>query len=383
MIAKVTAYLSGLGGEITLTSERKMAMLDIIGIGSLNIDYTATTAMIGSLPASTVQKLLAQVQRGAEKFADEAAIEQLISSLGRDCFRATLGGSAFNTICAMAALKTGISTGCVGVAGHTGSSGLDFASSMQELGVDYQCVKFQTAKSCGLCLSLNHDGIRSFLFAPGSNNDLTVYLEDNYRAILEYVVNARLLQVTQFADERIAVLLARLLKEAKFKNPLLQISCDPGYCWLENLTPAVIDIIRMSDFLFLNTIEFNKLAGANIDETDLTKAERILNAGQVKARLIVKEETEIKIYQSENREISEQVFPINVLSNEEIVDATGAGDIFAAGFLTVLLKYGDSAITEAVELGMRFMRAKLLLAPEKLYPELADIYEEYYKVLVK
>lgn len=352
-------------------------MLDIIGIGSLNIDYTATTGMIGSLPASTVQKLLAQVQRGAEKFADEEAIEQLISSLGRDCFRATLGGSAFNTICAMAALKSGISTGCVGVAGHTGSSGLDFARSMHELCVNYQYVKFQTAKSCGLCLSLNHDGIRSFLFAPGSNNDMAAYLEVNFQAILEYVANARLLQVTQFADERIAELLARLLAEAKARNPLLQISCDPGYCWLENLTPAVMDIIRMSDFLFMNTIEFNKLAGGNIAETDLAKAQRILSAGQEKARLIVKEETEIKIYQREHGEIREQIFPIDVLSNEEIVDATGAGDIFAAGFLTVLIRQGDKAMAEAVELGMRFMRTKLLLPPEKLYPQLARIYEEF------
>lgn len=376
MTAKVTAYRSGRGGEITWTSEREIAMLDIIGIGSLNIDYTATTGMIGSLPASTVQKLLTQVQRGAEKFADEAAIEQLISSLGRDCFRATLGGSAFNTICAMAALKSGISTGCVGVAGHTGGSGLDFARSMQELGVNYLYVKFQTAKSCGLCLSLNHDGIRSFLFAPGSNNDMTVYLEDNYRAILEYVVNARLLQVTQFADERIAVLLARLLAEAKARNSLLKISCDPGYCWLENLTPAVMDIIGMSDFLFLNTIEFNKLAGGNNGNPDLVKAKRILNTEPEKATLIVKEETEIKIYQREDGKISEQIFSIDVLSNEEIVDATGAGDVFAAGFLTILLQQGDSAIQEAVELGMRFMRAKLLLAPEKLYPELARIYEE-------
>ena len=358
-------------------------MLDIIGLGSLNIDYTATTEKISALPASVVQKLLAQVQRGAEKFADESAIEQLIASLGQDCFRATLGGSAFNTICAMAALISGLSTGCVGVAGHTGSSGLDFARSMQGLGVNYQYVKFQTAKSCGLCLSLNHDGIRSFLFAPGSNNDMAAYLEDNFQAILEYVVNARLLQVTQFADERIAVLLARLLKEAKARNPLLKISCDPGYCWLEDLKPSVSDIIRMSDFLFLNTIEFNKLAGGNIAATGMTKAERILSAGQERARLIVKEETEIKIYQRENREISEQIFPIDVLSNEEIIDATGAGDVFAAGFLTILLRHGDKAMAEAVELGMRLMRAKLIVPPEKLYAELADIFKQYRAVCQK
>ena len=139
----------------------------------------------------------------------------------------------------------------------------------------------------------------------------------------------------------------------------------------------------VSDFLFLNTIEFNKLAGENNIATDWAKAKSILSTGPEKATLIVKEETEIKIYQLENKEIIEQIFPIDILSNEEIVDATGAGDVFAAGFLTILLLQGEGNIPEAVELGMRFMRAKLLLSPEKLYPELANIYKHYKEVCQK
>ena len=133
----------------------------------------------------------------------------------------------------------------------------------------------------------------------------------------------------------------------------------------------------MSDFLFLNMIEFNKLADEKNIATDWAKAKRILTSGAEQLTIVVKAETEIKIYQRENREISEQIFPIDVLSNEEIVDATGAGDVFAAGFLTIILMHGDSAVTEAVELGMRFMRAKLLLPPEELHPALADIYKQY------
>ena len=352
-------------------------MLDIIGIGSLNIDYTLTTEKLNALPAAVVKELMAKVERGAEKFAAEAAIKEIITFLGNDYFRIILGGSAFNTCRAMSALSAGLKVGCIGVAGDHKKGVPDVIDVMNTLGIEHKYVNVREGKDSGLCLSLNHDGRRSFLFAPGSNNDMVTYLQDNYQAILEYVSNARLLQVTQFADERIAVLLAQLLKEAKVRNPLLKISCDPGYCWLENLTPAVRDIIRMSDFLFLNTIEFNKLAGENNIATDWAKAKSILSTGPEKATLIVKEETEIKIYQLENKEIIEQIFPIDVLSNEEIVDATGAGDVFAAGFLTIILMHGDSAVTEAVELGMRFMRAKLLLPPEELHPALADIYKQY------
>ncbi len=358
-------------------------MLDIIGIGSLNLDYTLTTERLNALPAAVIKELMAKVERGAEKFAAEVAIKEIIAFLGDDYFRITLGGSAFNTCSTMAALSAGLKVGCIGVAGDHKKGVPDVIDVMNTLGIEHKYVNVREGKDSGLCLSLNHDGIRSFLFAPGSNNDMAAYLAENYSAILEYVSNARLLQVTQFADERIAAMLAQLLKEAKCRNPLLKISCDPGYCWLENLTPAVMDIIIMSDFLFLNTIEFNKLAGGNNGNTDRAKAKSILGAGPEKAMLIVKEEAEIKIYQRENREISEQIFPIDVLSNEEIVDATGAGDVFAAGFLAIFLMYGDEYIPEAVELGMRFMRAKLLLSPEKLYPELANIYKHYKEVCQK
>ena len=352
-------------------------MLDIIGIGSLNLDYTLTTEKLNALSNVVVKKLMAKVERGAEKFAAEAAIKEIIALLGNDYFRITLGGSAFNTCSAMAALSAGLKVGCMGVAGDHKKGVPDVIDVMNTLGIDHKYVNVRDGKDSGLCLSLNHDGIRSFLFAPASNNDMAAYLADNYRAILEYVANARLLQVTQFADEQIAVLLAQLLQEAKDRNPLLKISCDPGYCWLENLTPAVMDIIMMSDFLFLNTIEFNKFADENNIATDWAKAKRILTSGAEQLTIVVKAETEIKIYQLENKEIIEQIFPIDILSNEEIVDATGAGDVFTAGFLAIFLMYGDEYITEAVELGMRFMRSKLILSPEKLYAELADIFKQY------
>ena len=79
-------------------------MLDIIGIGSLNLDYTLTTEKLEALPAAVHKELMAKIERGAERFAAEAAIKEIIEFLDNDYFRITLGGSAFNTCSAMAAL---------------------------------------------------------------------------------------------------------------------------------------------------------------------------------------------------------------------------------------------------------------------------------------
>ncbi|MGL5207180.1 MAG: carbohydrate kinase family protein [Acidaminococcaceae bacterium] len=352
-------------------------MLDIIGIGSLNLDYTLTTEKLGALPTDVYKELLAKVESGAEKFAAAAAIKEIIALFGNDYFRITLGGSAFNTCMAMASLASGLRAGCIGAAGGRQRGLPDFISTMDAMGIDHKYVNLYEGKDSGLCLSLNHEGRRSFLFAPGSNNEMASYLKDNYEALSKYVSAARLVQVTQFADERIAVLLEQLLRDARIRNPLLRISCDPGYCWLENITPAVRNILRMSDYLFLNTIEFNRLIGRHDLNTDLAKAKAILTKGEENLTLIVKADTEIKIYRRKNKKIVEQIFPIDALRNEEIVDATGAGDVFAAGFLTIILMYGDEYVSQAVELGMVFMRAKLLLPPAKLYPTLAESYQNY------
>ncbi len=349
-------------------------MLDIIGIGSLNLDLVVTADKIKTLPADKVNAALAILAHGAERLVERDDLQQVLSLLGPASFRATLGGSAFNTICAVAALPAGIKTGYVGVAGRAENSGLDFTTTMQALAVDHRYVRSCPEQGSGLCISVNHGGVRSFLFHPGANNKMLEYLRANYQDILQYLLQAKMLHVTQFTDERISAILARLLGEAKKSNPALRISCDPGYCWLKNLSPAVGDIISLADFLFLNEIEFNVLCGGRNDASDGEKARMLFSRyGWREGCLIIKKASEIRLYHGNCHNLTAARDKINVLPEAEIVDATGAGDIFAAGFLTGWLLCGRKT-PEAVALGMHFMRAKLLLPPDRLYPELAGIF---------
>jgi sugar/nucleoside kinase (ribokinase family) len=350
-------------------------MLDIIGIGSLNLDYTATAEVMNALPPDRVRAAKVLLEYGAERPAEPADIDNIVSLLGPDSFRATLGGSAFNTIHAIAALKAGIKTGYVGMAGQTGRSGLNFIELMQELSIDYKHVGICSHQSSGTCICINHDGIRSLLFHPGCNNNMADYLQMNYHDILQYLIKARMLHITSFTDNRTTVSLAGIIQDAKQRAPAIKISCDPGYSWSKNMTPAVSRILGLADFLLLNRMEFELLAAGESGTADAVKAGRIFAShGLLETLLILKDEAEVLIYSCSSQQIAEQRFEINVISNEQISDATGAGDLFDAGFLAVQL-LGSTDVPSAVELGMRFMRAKLITPPEQLYPELSSIFK--------
>lgn len=352
-------------------------MLDIIGIGSLNLDFTATAEKFSNIPPDKVREAKQRLEHGAECPADPTEIENIISLLGYDSFRAVLGGSAFNTIHAIAALNSGLKTGYVGVAGPAGRGGLNFTGLMQELAVDNRYVAVCSDQGSGLCICINYEGARSLLHHPGCNTRMADHLEQNYQDILLYLTEARILHITSFIDDRTPIILARIIREAKEKNPAIKISFDPGYFWLKELSPAVINILKIADFLFLNRIEYNLLGGSRPETADSEIANRIFTQyGLRETFLILKDKSETNVYTLSGQQIVEQSFKINVLSDEQVSDFTGAGDILAAGFLTIQLLKG-MAITDAVELGNRFMRAKLTTPQEQLYLEIARIFSEF------
>jgi sugar/nucleoside kinase (ribokinase family) len=352
-------------------------MLDIIGIGSLNLDLIATAEKIEALPPEKIREIKKKLEYGAEGPVDLSELENIRSLLGPASFRAVLGGSAFNTIHTIAALNSGLKTGYVGVAGPAGNSGLNFLELMQELAVDNKYVAVCTDQDSGLCICINHEGARSLLYHPGCNTRMADYLEANYQEILQYLTETRILHITSFIDDRTPIILARIIREAKRKNPAIKISCDPGYFWLKDLAPAVAGIIKIADFLFLNRTEYNLLGGGIPESTDLERARRIFARYELRETLLIlKDKSYTNLYTRSGQDPVEQSFKINAVKREQISDFTGAGDTLAAGFLTVLL-IKERALPQAAELGNRFMRTKLTTPPEQLYPELARIFSQF------
>lgn len=363
-----------------MSSSQQNRWLDIVGIGALNIDYTVTSEKMKTLPQGAAKQALESFEFGAERLVDESKIEEILSLLGRDSFRASLGGSAFNTICAMAELGSGVRAGFAGMAGR-GYGSMKFQAAVDELSVDRTWLGDCGRDKSGLCIGVNQAGKRSFIYNPGCNIRMAEFLKANYEGILKYVSGAKLLHVTQFSSRETTEMLERLISEARRANPYLKVSCDPGYSWLLNLNlkPSVEGILGLSDFIFLNEKEFSLLAGEKNMAGDLEKAESILRSyGSEGAVLIIKKETEIKLYSA----AAERIFPIDVISRDKISDATGAGDVFAAGFLTALLLDGRADMASEVELGIALMRAKLSAAPENLRLEFGRVFREWQRAHV-
>jgi len=352
-------------------------MLDIVGIGVLNVDFTATTEKLMELHYCKVEEAMKSFEYGAERLVGKEDIEHMVSLLGRESLKASLGGSAFNTVCCLASLGSGLRAGFSGVSGETGRPDLSFEEAFDSLGVDRSHLGSCGGESSGLCVSMNQPGTRSFIHYPGCNRRMAGFLRRNYGRILEYVAGARLLHITQFSGSETSGMLERLAGDAKKADASILISCDPGYAWLKGREPSVDGILRLSDFIFLNDMEFTLLAWTGEGASDREKADSIFSRLGLSGNLIiVKKETEIKLFRSGGKEES---FAIDVMKNEEISDATGAGDAFDAGFLASLL-LGEAGDRRAAALGMMLMRARLASDPENLWERYAEAFSRWRKL---
>ena len=139
-------------------------------------------------------------------------------------------------------------------------------------------------------------------------------------------------------------MLANILREAKVQNPWLQISFDPGYDWVRRIKTGdngdpIKSIMELSTYLFLNMGEFQLLGSDTELQGDLEIAEDIFGHLSSQTILILlKKYDEIRVF----HRLHNRVMQVRFLNNEPLVtkdieDATGAGDVFAAGLFTAML----------------------------------------------
>jgi len=227
------------------------------------------------------------------------------------------GGKGANQAIALA--KLDVPTLMLGKVGKDALS--DFAlSSLQESGVDITGItKSQKISTGSASIWVNAQGQNSIVIYPGANGEV----DEDFIVQHEKFFDDASWLLTQFEVPSKSILLT--LKLAKKHD--LKTVMDPA--------PAREvgnnDIWELVDYLLPNEIELRELTNTE----NILKAIRILKSRGVK-EVIVKLGKQGAGY--EDKGIF-NLFP--AVPVEQVVDTTGAGDCFIAGFLYGMIQWGD------------------------------------------
>ncbi|MDQ6946087.1 MAG: PfkB family carbohydrate kinase [Actinomycetota bacterium] len=314
---------------------------------------------------------------GTETQVSEDIIDAVLARLGPRSVSAHPGGSAFNTVHALSHMHLGLRLGMVGVAGRSPSPGLSLPRLLDDCGIDRRYVDVRDDAS-GRCVSFIEDGERTMLTAEGANRHAVHWLKDNRSDLLEYLANTRVVHVASIFEHGSADVLADLLREVRSVSPHTTVSFDPGYAWAANLTDAVRSIVELSSMLFLNYREFQLLGGYVHAEDDKSTAARLFGACGENCELIVlKKYDGVEIFRLDAGDVLYEKVTRVPLAVDVIEDATGAGDVFAAGVLASAASTQLQARV-GVSLGLTLAREKLGHVGTSGHGKFADLTSELF-----
>jgi sugar/nucleoside kinase (ribokinase family) len=292
--------------------------IDIVAIGDALVDVIATCddqfLVAHSLP------------KGGMQLLDAAAANRLYAAMGNA--RETSGGSAANSMAGIAAMG--------GKAAFIGQIAKDqlgeiFRHDMRALGVDFDTPPLNSGgeQPTGRCLILvTPDGQRTMNTCPGASHQLRPEVLDE-----KLIGSSSILMLEGYlwGPELPRQTLVRAIEIARATGPKVAFTLSESVC-LPGRREALTEIIDGGgiDLLFMNDHEAMQLTGAR----DLGEALGIL-AAKVSTLVITRgEKGALGIEDGAGIEIP-------AASVAEVVDTTGAGDLFAAGFLAARCRGHD------------------------------------------
>jgi len=264
--------------------------LDVIGFGALNVDKLYKVNMIA--------------KEEEESFVTD--------------FKESPGGSAANTIVGLARL--GLKTGYIGKVAEDREGELLLKDFRKE-NVDASGIIISRQGRSGVVMGyIDKKGERALYVDPGVN-DLLEFKEIN----LDYASRAKFLHLTSFVGEKpfeAQKKLVKTLSEAK-------ISFDPGALYARKSLTALKPVIKRCFVMLPNENEIRLLTGKDYEKGSKALIKEGVSVVAVKLG-------ERGCYVTDGKE-SHLVEPFE----KELVDTTGAGDAFCAGFLYGLIKRRD------------------------------------------
>ena len=280
----------------------------ILGIGN------ALTDMLVSLSSDDVLKQY-QLAKGSMSLVDSQMQTDVLSSVAGCPYSLSLGGSAGNTIRAMARLGTEV--GFIGKVGND-STGDFYIQALRNVNVAPYILRSENQS--GRCLSLvSPDGERTFVTHLGAALDLQAHdidpmIFNGYDCLY---VEGYLVQDHDLIHNTMS----------KAKECGLKVAIDlasfnvvrENRAFLHNLVEKYVDII------FANEKEAHEFSSLN------DVMESLHYIGKMCELTIIKTGTKGAIIKHGN-----EVVEVGIMAAAKRVDTTGAGDFYAAGFLSAL-----------------------------------------------
>jgi sugar/nucleoside kinase (ribokinase family) len=359
--------------------------LDVVAIGALNLDYIISSSNLPDERSTRLSKRIMDLldadqplpEWGTETSVDERTVYAALEAVNASSLQTALGGSAFNAIHTIAQLELDLRLGYVGTAGRVPGRGLSSVQKLEALGVDHRYVFSDDDHLCGVCFSFTEDGDRTLLTHVGANAVMADYFETAFDELVAYLTSARVVHVTSFLDDRTPARLLALLTAVKRVNPATMISLDPGHVWCHAPDPAITGLVALADYLLLNHREFVELGQKTAGDSDEDVASRLLDRlSSDRAMVVVKQRSGVHSWRREIGKVIGEFYPQILLPDDEIEDATGAGDVFAAGLLAVLT-CDRLQIELGSLLGMTLARHKLRYVGSHGHAQLAKVTREF------
>jgi len=298
--------------------------LDIVAIGDAIVDVIATTD-----DAFLKERGL---NKGGMQLLSTQQADDLYSAMGPA--REISGGSAANSMAGAAAL--GLNAGFVGQVADD-QLGAIFAHDMRSLGVRFETPALAGPPPTGRCLILvTPDAQRTMNTCPGASHELTPEALDP-----ELIRSASItfLEGYLWGPERPRAAMLEAARIAHSASRTVAFTLSESLC-IGDRRQGVVGMIEAGtiDTLFGNEDEVRHLTGSG----ELTDCISALSAN---VRTLVITRGPDGAVAIENGELAE----IAAAPVERVVDTTGAGDLFAAGFLAGRCR--GRSLKECLEIG--------------------------------